>query len=260
MCLIVIGWKAHANYSLVVFANRDEYHDRPTGRAEFWGDEPELLAGRDRRGGGTWLGLTRQGRFAAITNVREPDSAESRESTERQSRGRLVHDYLLGTTSAEEFATEALAKGSGYAGFNLFVGDRESLYWVSNRADSIVRVEPGVYGVSNGGFDEAWPKVVRVKDAMGAALEDGSVSVEDGLVALASRETPADDALPETGVEQDVERQLGSVFVRSPTYGTRSSTVIAVKADQQVTFVECVFDEEGEPDGSRGYAFSLDRK
>lgn len=260
MCLIVIGWKAHANYSLVVFANRDEYHHRPTARAGFWGDEPELLAGRDRRAGGTWLGLTRQGRFAAITNVREPESAKGGESTERPSRGRLVRDYLLGDASAEAFATEVLAKGAGYAGFNLLVGDRESLYWVSNRAESIVRVQPGVYGVSNGGFDEAWPKVVRVKDAMKQALEDGAVSVEEGLVALASREIPADDQLPETGVDKDVERQLGSVFVRSPRYGTRSSTVIAVKADEQATFVECVFDEEGAPDGSRGYAFSLDLK
>jgi uncharacterized protein with NRDE domain len=258
MCLIVLGWKAHADYPLVVFANRDEFHDRPSGRAEFWGDEPELLAGRDRRGGGTWLGLTRHGRFAAISNVRKESTVPVTESRDIHSRGSLVRDYLLGEASPEEFATLTLARGSDFEGFNLLVGDRDSMVWVSNRADEIVKVEPGIHGISNGGLNEPWPKVARGKDAMAAALESGSVSIEEGLTALSNRQVPPDDQLPDTGVGVESERQLAPVFIVAPGYGTRASTVVRVGADDQVTFVELIFDPLGRADGSRGYAFSLD--
>jgi uncharacterized protein with NRDE domain len=255
MCLIALAWRGSPDFRLVVVANRDEFHMRATAPVSFWEDAPQLLAGRDLEAGGTWLGVTRQGRFAAITNVREPGVEPP---TAAPSRGALVRDFLLGEASPADYAAEVHGAGPSYAGFNLLVGDREALWYASNRADAPLQVEEGVHGLSNAGLNTPWPKVEGAKEELADWLSRGGLSVEELFVLLGDREVPADDALPDTGVGIDLERQLGSRFIVGAMYGTRSSTVLSVDVQDQVTLVECSFDGEGDAVGNRGYAFNLE--
>jgi len=167
MCVIVVAWHAHADYPLVVAANRDEFHERPSAAAQFWDDRPAILGGRDLECMGTWLGMTRAGRFAAVTNVR--DGTDTR--TGERSRGLLASGFLGNGTCAEEFAARTAAEGNSYRGFNLLAADSDELWWVSNRGDGPRRLPPGVYGVSNHLLDTPWPKVVRAKARLAEVLE-----------------------------------------------------------------------------------------
>lgn len=261
MCLILVGWHAHRAYPLILAANRDEFHERPTESASFWADDPSVLAGRDLKDGGTWLGLTRAGRFAAVTNYRE-QPGEGNTSPER-SRGTLVQGFLQGDLSPAAYAEQVAAEGGAYAGFNLLVADLTDLMWVSNRGSAGAQtVKPGVHGLSNRALNTPWPKVERGKAALAASLpEDNrtSVSVEPLLELLVDKTVPTDDDLPSTGVGLELERTLAPTFITSALYGTRSSTVVLVDHEDQVSFVECSYDSGGIPIRNRGYSFSLRR-
>lgn len=235
MCLILLAYRTHPDYELVVAANRDEYHDRPTARAAFWEEVPQVLAGRDLRKGGTWLGITRTGRIAALTNYRDP--ASSRQGA--PSRGRLVSDFLLGQESAEGYLKAVAEKGGLYNGFNLLVGDRDDLWWYSNRGPGPLKVPAGVHGLSNHLLDTPWPKVSRGQAALAQGLSKRGIALEQGLLGLLQDRTPAHDPdLPETGVGPAWERILSPIFIARPAYGTRSSTVLLVSRAGAVTFVE----------------------
>jgi len=225
MCLIVFAWNVVPGMPLLVAGNRDEFYARPSLAANWWADHPQVYAGRDLQAKGTWLGVTREGRFAALTNIRAP----SEKITDAPSRGNLVADFLTGQTTPQEY-TAAIAEGAHrYNGFNLLVGDGQSLIWFSNRGDADPRngrtLEPGIYGVSNHLLDTPWPKVVRTKAQFASLLCQGA-SEEAYFEMLTDTVCASDCRLPKTGVSLEMERLLSSVWIESPNYGTRSSTVV----------------------------------
>lgn len=226
MCLILLAWRVHPDYPLVVAANRDEFFARPTAPLAFWNEAPQVLAGRDLEAGGTWMGLTRGGRFAALTNYRAPEH----HLPGRPSRGKLVADFLTGRETAADYLAGSAAYGRACNGYNLLVGDGERLYWASNVADESRELVPGIYGLSNHLLDTPWPKVGAGRTALAAALE--LLPDERGLFELLADDRIHPDAvLPQTGVALDWERLLSAAFIRSPDYGTRASTVLCVTAD-----------------------------
>lgn len=230
MCLIVFAWQVVPGAPLVAAANRDEFFERPSAPAQWWDDVPQIYAGRDLRGGGTWMGISRNGRFAAVTNVRDPESKRD----DAPSRGALVADYLAGEMSLEEYLTGLAPRAAQFNGFNLLIGDRHKLIWHSNAGQDDERngkpLAPGVYGLSNGLLDTPWPKVVRTKAQFASLLCQGAP--EDAYFDMLSDTTRASDCrLPKTGVSLEWERILSAVCIQSPSYGTRSSTVVRLLDD-----------------------------
>jgi uncharacterized protein with NRDE domain len=234
MCLILFAWKVHEKFPLVLAANRDEFYERPSASAAFWDDVPDLLAGRDLRRGGTWLGITRTGRLAALTNYRDPASLKK----DAPSRGELVSDYLRGRESPEAFIRRLEPRADRYNGFSLLAGDGPELAYFSNRGE-MRRLAPGIHGMSNHLIDTPWPKVEQGKRALGELLASRDDPSPEALFALlASRSRPPDEGLPNTGVGLEWERVLSPFFVESPAYGTRSSTVLLIDREGAVTFIE----------------------
>lgn len=241
MCLIFLALDAHPEYRIVVAANRDEYYDRPSAPASFWPEAPHLLAGRDLLGGGTWLGITRSGRIAALTNYRGPESNDSA----APSRGRIVSEYLLGQDTTQSYLGRLSRDADRYNGFNLLAGDRDEFIWYSNRAERMQRLAPGVHGLSNHALDTPWPKVEKGKRELRRILESRDVSSDDVFKILSDRTAAEDETLPRTGVSLEWERILSPIFIASPGYGTRSSTVVTVNNSGVVAFREKSFDKSG---------------
>jgi len=237
MCLILMAYQVHCRYRLILLANRDEFYDRPSAAAAYWEDAPQLLAGRDLVHRGTWLGVTRGGRFAALTNYREP-SAHRKEAP---SRGALTSDFLSSETSAQEYLERLRGDGAKYNGCNLLVGDPEGVYCYSNKSGEVARLAPGIHGLSNHLLDTPWPKVVRGREALAAVTAAGEFSREDLFGILADRTRPPDELLPDTGVGLELERLLSSIFIASERYGTRCSTILLIGTDGGVTLVERSF-------------------
>jgi len=245
MCLLYLAACSHPRYRLIAAANRDEFYARPTARASWWEDDDRVLAGRDLEHGGTWMGATRFGRFAALTNYR--DAGERIPGA--PSRGLLVSEFLTGRASAEEFSGALVRRGGDYDGFNLIVGDGERLVWLSNRAGEPVTLAPGVHGLSNHLLGTPWPKLEGGLDEFRASLElEGDELVDASLSLLADRTIPPDDQLPDTGFGLEWERILGARFIVSPEYGTRSSSVVLLDREGGGLFVEQTF-ENGESRG-----------
>ena len=237
MCLIALALDAHPAYRLVVAANRDEFYDRPATPVDWWPDAPRVLAGRDLREGGTWMGVARDGRFAAITNFRDPGLAMRPGAP---SRGALVADFLRGGAGAEAYGREVARRAAEYNGFNLLVGDEGGAFYLSNRAQGVRRLEPGVHALSNALLNTPWPKVVRARAAMEDALAAAHGDGWDGRLweMLADRVIAADESLPDTGVGAERERLLSPPFITTDVYGTRSSSVLTIARDGEVRFVE----------------------
>lgn len=225
MCLIVFAWKVVPGMPLLVAANRDEFYARPSAPATWWKDHPHVYAGRDLQANGTWLGITRAGRFAALTNIRAPSEKRS----DAPSRGKLVADFLTGQAAPQEYVAAIAAGAHRYNGFNLLAGDGRSLIWYSNKGDADLRngriLEPGIYGLSNHLLDTPWPKVVRTKAQFARLLCQGAPE-EAYFEMLTDAVRASDCRLPKTGVSLEMERLLSSVWIESPDYGTRSSTVV----------------------------------
>jgi len=256
MCLVLIALDSHPDSSLIVAANRDEFYDRPTAPAAFWADAPSVLAGRDLQAGGTWLGIDRRGRFAAVTNYRQGQ----REPVAPRSRGLLVSEYLSTTIGTRAHIDRVARDASLYNGFNLIAGDPRGLFYFSNREGRPRALGAGIYGLSNHLLDTPWPKVNRGKDALGALLAEPGPQLAPSLFALlADRRQAADDHLPRTGVSPEWDRLLSSAFIASRDYGTRSSTVLLVGRDGTVTFVERTFGPAGAPGDEVRHEFELAR-
>ncbi len=233
MCLVLVAWRVHPDYPLVVAANRDEFFSRPTVPAMFWSDAPQVLAGRDLEAGGTWMGVTHGGRFAALTNFRDP--AQMRKSA--PSRGRLVADFLTGNEASGAYISHVADAGRQCNGYNLLAGDGESLWWSSNIDGESRPLAPGVYGVSNHLLDTPWPKVGAGKTALARALSD--LPDDTSLFALLRDDgIHPDENLPQTGISLEWERLLSSAFVKSPDYGTRSSTLLLMDTAGRISFDE----------------------
>jgi len=277
MCLILFAWQTHPRYPLVVAANRDEFHDRPTTAAGFWEDTPAILAGRDLQAGGTWLGINRNGRFAAISNYREPLFKASKLE---YSRGHLVRDFLLDNSAPGSHAEKLQTQGARYRGFNLLLGNPEAISYVSNRTEKPINVTPGSHGLSNHLLDTDWPKVHNGRTRLDAVLKEEHIDpdwpkVYNGrtrldtvlknehidpealLELLADKSTASRTRLSTEELQSEPEKVTRMIFINSPVYGTRSSTVLLLDRDGEITFVERQFDANGKPAGTQSHKLRI---
>ncbi len=243
MCLITFAWRVHPDFPLVVAANRDEFQARPATPAHWWPDQPEILAGRDLEAGGTWMGLTRNGRFAALTNYRDP----TRHMPGAPSRGMLVRDCLASTDTVSTTLNRLADISRDYAGFNMLVCDGRELGIHESVSGTVKLLPPGVYGLSNHLLDSDWPKVrlarSRLADALAALPDDAA------MLALLRDDRPvADEHLPQTGVSTEWERLLSPAFIRGRAvgYGTRCSSLITLAHDGDTRFREWTWNDNGE--------------
>ena len=224
MCLILFAWKTHPRWPLVLAANRDEFHARAASPVHWW-PGGQVLAGRDEVGGGTWMGATRDGRFAALTNYRDP----RRNLPDAPSRGRLVLEYLQGGLEPQRYLAELAAEAHRYNGFNLLCGTLSEAWVLGSLHRRIEAITPGIHGLSNAHLDTPWPKLERGRDALASALD--ALPDSQPMLGLLADTRPAIDAdLPDTGVGLEWERLLSSAFIRSPSYGTRASSVLLLNA------------------------------
>lgn len=252
VCLILFAHQVHPEFPLIVAANRDEFHGRPAAAAAFWSDEPGMLAGRDLEAGGTWLGVSRRGRFAAVTNFAEepPDPLPPR------SRGALVSDFLTGGRAAEAYLREVARHASEYRGFNLLVGDAQTLWYFSNRIPEPRQLAPGTYGLSNHLLDTNWPKVRQGKSALAVFEESEADPAVDPLLDLLADETsPTDAELRAAGLDPERMRRAAPCFIRGEAYGTRASTVVMMRRDGLIDFTEVAFGSNGRRSGRRDFSF-----
>ena len=255
MCLLIFAFKVHPKYKLILAANRDEYYDRPTAPADYWNEAPHLLAGKDLRAGGTWFGITKHGKMAAITNYRDPASLKSN----APSRGKIVSNYLLGPDSPDAYLEKLAKEGDVYNGFNLILGEGEHLVWYSNRNGEPLNLSAGIYGLSNHLLDTPWPKVSLSKDALAEHISKKKEPSPKTLFRLLKdRTVPDDSRLPSTGVGLEWERILSSIFIESPDYGTRSSTLLFVDRHDQVRFFERTYNPPNDDFSTVNYAFDLE--
>lgn len=239
MCVIFAGFGVRDDYPLILAANRDEFYNRATATAGWWEDTPEIFAGRDLVGGGTWLGVTRSGRFSAVTNYREPKGKIG-----TISRGFLVADFLKGRETADRYLDGVKTHADEFSGFNLIAGEvnktRRELFYYSNRGGDVQELGPGIYGLSNHLLDTGWPKVVTGKARFAELLREGTLR-KDAVFELLADEAKADDiVLPDTGVGIEIERALSAIFIKTPGYGTRSSTVLTIGPDSKFDLDERV--------------------
>jgi uncharacterized protein with NRDE domain len=239
MCIIFLAYKIVPGWPLVLLANRDEFYDRAALPAAFWPDEPDIYAGRDLTAGGTWLGVTRSGRFAAVTNYREPDAAPG-----RVSRGNLVADFLRSDNSPKTFMEKVAGEADNYAGFNLItgvVGENTEICYYSNRGGRPRTLGSGIYGLSNHLLDSPWPKVARGKAQLVSLLRRPTFSTGELFGILSDRRTAPDEDLPSTGIPLERERSLSPIFIQTEGYGTRCSTVLTFDDESRWKFDEKVF-------------------
>lgn len=249
MCLIVFAFQVDPDFPLIMAANRDEFHTRPADPAQFWqgpGPAASILAGRDRLSGGTWLGVNRNGRVAAVTNIRDPSQPEAKV----RSRGELTRDFLISSASPLDYCKALVASFHEFAGYNLIVGDRDNVAYVNSLAKRVEALNPGIYGLSNGQLNNDWPKVIRARAQLSKLIKDRNHLNTDALIGIMADRREADDAeLPETGLPRALERKLSSAFIidAERLYGTRCSTGLIIDAHGGLRFGEQNFDQSGEP-------------
>lgn len=242
MCLIALACNAHPDYPLLMVANRDEFHARPAAALEWWTDRPEVLAGRDLAEGGTWLGVSRRGRVAAVTNVRAAGAAVRG----ALSRGRLATEFLTSTQGPDDFAAMLEPSAAQYGGFNLLLFDGRRSHYVSNRPRfTSTPVEPGVHALSNAQLDTPWPKAVAAQTAMRAWIERDLADEQRLLAAMKDPLQAPDGQLPATGVGIEMERVLSAAFIRTPSYGTRCTSLLKISRTGEVSLRERRYDASG---------------
>ena len=252
MCLVVFAWKSHPDYKLILAANRDEFHARPSQAAHWWPDQPHILAGRDLQAGGTWLAAARSGRFATVTNYREQQKTRGG----LRSRGEIATNFVSADVDPLSFV--ASIAGENYAGVSVLAADRENICFTSNRGDEPVSLAPGIYGLSNASLDTPWSKLVRTKKALTALIEADKVNSTELLRLLADR-TPAPSSEVASGdLPFKLERALTAPFIVADTYGTRCSTTLMFANDCLVDFCERRFTPDGTTSGDSNFSFSCE--
>lgn len=250
MCLVVFAWKVHPEYRLVVAANRDEFHQRPARELHWWPDYPDLLAGRDLQAGGSWLAVSKPGRFATVTNYREQLS----QRPGLRSRGEIVSNFVSGNAPVETFV--ASLAGDNYAGFSLLAADREELWYVSNQGDTALRLSPGVYGLSNATLDTPWTKLVRTRDTLRALVNADAID-ETALFRMMADRTPAANADVDAGsLPFALARTLTAPHIVSADYGTRCCTTLTWSQAEEIRVSERRFDAAGNSSGDSRFRFT----
>lgn len=237
MCILFTAYRSHPDYPLIVAANRDEFYARPTKDAHFWEDERDVLAGRDLEQLGTWLGITKTGRFAALTNFRNLE--EKREN--KQSRGHIVKNFLTSETTPQEYLQNLQLERNDYPGFNVLVADQQSFYYYSNVENKIKEITTGVHGLSNHLLNTPWPKVERGKQQLRSLIENNKIESDALFQLLADKKQAPLKLLPNTGLSLEMEKQVSSIFIETNGYGTRCSTVLTIDKNGTVTFQEQSF-------------------
>ena len=253
MCLIFLSVNNHPFYKLVVASNRDEFYNRKTAPAHFWQDHPALIGGRDLEASGTWMAMTTQGKISLVTNYRDPQHIDPH----APSRGQLVVDYLVDEKDPQNYLASLSDRAKTYNGFNLIVGNPDELWYFSNYRAGIQRIHSGLYGLSNHLLETPWPKVVRGKNKLKHLLEINALKPDDLFELLKDDTIAQDELLPDTGIGIERERVLSSMFIKSPNYGTRCSTVVLVDQDNHVTFVERVYDTQTFDYSTQTFEFAL---
>jgi uncharacterized protein with NRDE domain len=250
MCLILFSFNTQPGFRLILAANRDEFYARPTRPLSAWTDVLDVYGGRDLKEGGTWLGVSRRGRLAALTNFRDP----AHQLLQAPSRGLLINGFLSGDAPPADYLEQLQKIAHRYNGFNLLAGDQTGLWYFSNRGNGIAKLQPGVFGLSNHLIDTEWPKVSQGKKRLKDLLNRrGGWDAEDLFTLLADRTVPPDRELPDTGVGLEWERTLSPLFIISPNYGTRSSMVLLIETTGEVTLIERSF-AAGNPVGDAAEA------
>ncbi len=255
MCLIIFAYKSHAKYKLILTANRDEFFERPTQPADFWLDKPIVLGGRDIISGGTWLGITKHGRFTAITNYRNPDLKVA----DAVSRGVLSEQFLTGSADSGSFLAEVSKEKTRYQGFNILVSDDSfsTLQHYSNISDEVTNLSEGIYGLSNALLDTTWPKVNHGKYMLSTVIQPKDFDIEDLISMMSHTAEWPENALPQTGISLELEKKLSPVFISLKGYGTRCTTAMRMDYDQNLEFLEVSYDESGNRVASKWYTMTL---
>ncbi len=252
MCLTVFAYKVHPDYPLIFASNRDEFYDRPASPATFWYDHPSLLAGRDLKAGGTWLGITRDYRFAAITNYRDMSAIKKN----APSRGDIITNYISSNLATPEFLSLLKKSADSYNGFNLIAGDVNDLWYYTNQKDDPVQIEPGYHTLSNAFLDTPWPKTEKALSEFKTVINEHGPEENRIFELLQNTERYPDESLPSTGLSAEMERVVSSIFITSKNYGTRCSTVICSNPDADTTFTEITYKKgEVEIDKTVRYRF-----
>ena len=254
MCSIFLAYDYHPKYFLIIAANRDEYYNRPTLSAHYWQDNLNILGGRDLEKMGTWLGITKDGRYAAVTNYRDPSTINEN----ARSRGELVSGFLNSKAAPKSYMEKVSKKSGLYNGYNLLTGDKRSLYYYSNQNNQIEQLLPGIYGLSNHLLDTPWSKVNLGKDKLRKCLENQQVEPKCLFNLLLNDTKAEDDELPDTGIGLIKERLLSPIFIKSPNYGTRSSTVVLIDRDSYVEFIERTFNNNDDTWQEVSYGFKIE--
>jgi uncharacterized protein with NRDE domain len=235
MCLILFSYKNYPHYDLILASNRDEFRDRPTSQLEFWDDFPDVLAGRDLMNGGTWMGITRTGRFAALTNFRSLPMIKQTSP----SRGNLVKDFLIGNMSASAYINQLKPIANAFSGFNLIAGNMNELLYLSNCKKEYQIIPSGLFGLSNNFLDAPWPKVKRGKQLLSKCLKnDSEPDIKQIFTLLSDISYPDSHQLPRTGISMEWEQMLSPIFIDNPFYGTRSQSILTIKTSGYVSFYE----------------------
>ena len=254
MCLLVIAVGEHPDLPLIVAANRDEFHDRPTQDAHWWPDRLDVLGGRDLQAGGTWLAISRDGRFAAVTNYRDA----RHESANLLSRGQLVTEFLASNETPLDYLRRI--DGARYAGFNLLVADRDSVAYLSNRGAPMRELDRGIYGLSNATLDDPWSKVTRSKAKLASLIAGGHVNETTLMRMLDDRNKAAAHEVEANGLSFETAHSLTAPFIVMPDYGTRCSTILTINDSGNAQFMERRFDPTGRSIGESRFVFDVLRE
>ncbi len=240
MCLILIACQTCPRYPVILAANRDEFYRRPTREMHRWKGDLPIIAGKDLEQGGTWLGVHPDGRLAALTNYRDP----SKNTVGARSRGGIIPGFLASDADPAQYSETLYRTREEYNLFNLVFGSREALYWFSSCHGTARPVPPGFHGLSNRDLDTPWPKVEKSRKAFEAAVKE-KLPDDAFFALLKDTERPPDHLLPDTGVGKEWERLLSPIFIESPTYGTRCSTLLKIRDDGRIHIIERSYDLSG---------------
>ena len=253
MCLLLFGVEESASFPVILAANRDEFYHRPTAAMDFWPENPSILAGKDLECGGTWFGINTKGRFAALTNYR--DLTKTRQGT--PSRGNIIINFLESNQNILDALGTLKNTAACYNGFNLLAGEAHNLYTFSNQDQRLTQISQGVHGLSNHLLNTPWPKVRAGKKALSGAIDADTLGPETLFELLTESSTPADAQLPNTGVGLEWERLLSPVFIKSPTYGTRSSIAMGITSQGKIQVTErTYFPDKYTPHQDRYFSIS----
>lgn len=252
MCILFIAVEQHPDYPLIIAANRDEFYSRPTMHSHFWHDYPSILAGKDLRAGGTWMGVNNSGYISALTNFRDPQNI----LTDAPSRGELVSNYLK--TPSDNYADYLQTNGHLFNGFNLLFGHWQNLKVFSNTDFKFHALNKGCYGLSNATLNTPWPKLTAGVEALKKYTTEPDDIATEQLFSLLYNQTKAQtEQLPNTGISVEMETQLSSIFINIEDYGTRCSTLLLINKDQQLEWHERIFDENAQPIEEHNYHINL---